>query len=190
MFVSTAPCMLSDGPTNLSIENSPQIHSFYVGDKIRLTCSSEGNPRPTFQWTFNFTEIVGGEKYYLSDQDTTLEFNTDNITDSGYYGCFASNSINGNLYNSNYTIMLIVQEKDIYSSTVRISCVNIKCSSIEKCTTKDNIAICSVDMWTIVAFLFISCSLVLGTTTAILWRYLKLRNPRTILDEIIRSVEL
>ena len=190
MFVSTAPCMLSDGPSNLSIEISPQMHSFYVGDRIRLTCSSKGNPRPTFQWTFNFTEIVGGEKYYLSDQDTTLEFNTDNITDSGYYGCFVSNSFNGNRYNSNDTIKLIVQERDIYSSTVRISCVNIKCSSIEKCTTKDNIAICSVDMWKIVAFLFISCSLVLGTTTAILWRYLKLRNPRTILDEIIRSVEL
>nr|XP_022324419.1 uncharacterized protein LOC111125172 [Crassostrea virginica] len=34
-----------------------------------------------------------------------------------------------------------------------------------------------------------SCSLVLGTTTAILWRYLKLRNPRTISDEIIRGGE-
>ena len=186
MFVSIAPCMLSDGPTNPSIEISPKMHSIYIGDRIRLTCSSEGNPRPTFQWTFNFTEIVGGEKYYLSDQDTTLEFNTDNITDSGYYGCFASNSFNGNLYNSNDTIKLIVQD----SSTVRTSCVNIKCSSIEKCTTKGNIAICSVDMWKIVAFLFMSCSLVLGTTTAILWRYLKLRNPRTISDEIIRSVEL
>nr|XP_022324357.1 cell adhesion molecule 3-like isoform X1 [Crassostrea virginica] len=179
------PLNIFYGPSNLSIEISPQIHSFYVGDRIRLTCSSEGNPRPTFQWTFNFTKIAEGEKYYLSDQDTTLEFNTDNITDSGYYGCFASNSFNGNLYNSNDTIKLIVQD----SSTVRTSCVNIKCSSIEKCTTKDNIAICSVDLWKIVAFLFISCSLVLGTTTAILWRYLKLRNPRTILDEIIRDGE-
>nr|XP_022288817.1 cell adhesion molecule 3-like [Crassostrea virginica] len=179
------PLNIFYGPSNLSIEISPQIHSFYVGDRIRLTCSSEGNPRPTFQWTFNFTKIAEGEKYYLSDQDTTLEFNTDNITDSGYYGCFASNSFNGNLYNSNDAIKLIVQD----SSTVRMSCVNIKCSSIEKCTTKGNIAICSVDMWKIVAFLFISCSLVLGTTTAILWRYLKLINPRTILDEIIRGGE-
>ncbi|XP_078332971.1 cell adhesion molecule 3-like isoform X2 [Crassostrea virginica] len=183
------PLNIFYGPSNLSIEISPQMHSFYVGDRIRLTCSSDGNPRPTFQWTFNFTEIAEGEKYYLSDQDTTLEFNTDKITDSGYYGCFASNSFNGNLYNSNDTIKLIVQKKDINSSTIRISCLNIKCSSIEKCTTKDNIAICSVDMWKIVAFLFISCSLVLGTTTAILWRYLKLRNPRTILDEIIRDGE-
>ena len=113
---------------------SPKMHKLYVGDRIRLICSSEGNPCPTFQWTFNFTEIVESEKY-LSDQDTTLEFNTDNITDSGYYGCFASNSFNGNLYNSNDTIMLIVQKRDINSSTIRISCLHIKCSSIEKCTT-------------------------------------------------------
>ena len=190
LTTSTAPCMLSDGPSNPTIEISPQMHIFHVGDRIRLTCSSERNPRPTFQWTFNFTKIAEGEKYSLSDQDTTLEFNTDNVTDSGYYGCFVSNSFNGNLYNSSDTIMLIVQERDIYSSTVRISCLNVKCSSIEKCTTEDYIAICSVDMWKIVALLCISCSLALGSTTAILWRYLKLRNPRTISDEIIRSVEL
>nr|XP_022324404.1 cell adhesion molecule 3-like [Crassostrea virginica] len=88
------------GPSNISIELSPQKHSFHVGDRIRLTCSSDGNPRPTFQWTLNFTEIIDSEKYHLSDQNTTLEFFADSITDNGYYHCFASNSFNGNLYNT------------------------------------------------------------------------------------------
>ena len=175
----------ADGPSNVSIELSPPDNNCFVGERIRLTCSSDGNPRPNFQWMFNFTEIVNGEKYHLLDQNTTLEFNIASIRDSGYYGCFASNSFNGNLYNSNDKILLIVQDKNIYSSTARKSCLNMHCSSIEKCTTKDNIGICSLDVWKIVALLFISFSLIFGTTTVILWRYLKLRNPRTILDKII-----
>ena len=177
--------MFSDGPSKLSIAFSPQKHSFFAGDRIRITCSSDGNPRPTFQWMFNFTKIVNGEKYHLSDQDRTIEFTISSIKDSGYYLCFAFNSFNGKLYNINDKKMLIVQEKDIYLSSDRKSCKNIECSSIEKCTIQDNTAICSVDIWKIVAFVFLSFSLVLGTTFAILWRYLKRRNPGTILDEII-----
>ena len=113
--------MFSDGPSNISIELSPQKHSFHVGDRIRLTCSSDGNPRPTFQWTLNFTEIIDSEKYHFSDQNTTLEFFTDSITDNGYYHCFASNSFNGNLYNYNGYLMLVVQDKNISSSTRKTS---------------------------------------------------------------------
>ena len=178
--------MLSDGPSKLSIAFSPQKHSFFVGDRIRITCSSDGNPRPTFQWMFNLTEIVYGEKYHLSDQDRTIEFNIGSTEDSGYYRCFASNSIKGKVYNIIDEKMLIVQERDINLSTARKSCSNIECSSIEKCTIKDNTAICSVDIWKIVTFVFLSFSLVLGTTFVILWRYLRPRNPtRTISDEII-----
>ena len=178
--------MLSDGPSKLSIAFSPQKHSFFVGDRIRITCSSDGNPRPTFQWMFNLTEIVNGEKYHLSDQDRTIEFNIGSTEDSGYYRCFASNSIKGKVYNIIDEKMLIVQERDINLSTARKSCSNIECSSIEKCTIKDNTAICSVDIWKIVTFVFLSFSLVLGTTFVILWRYLRPRNPTgTISDEII-----
>ena len=178
--------MLSDAPSTLAVAFSPQKHSFYVGDIIRITCSSDGSPRPTFQWMFNFTEIVNGEKYHLSDQHRTIEFNIGSIEDSGYYRCFASNSFKGKVYNITDEKMLIVQEKDINLSTARKSCLNIECSSIEKCTIQDNTAICSVDIWKIVTFVFLSFSLLLGTTFVILWRYLRPRNPTgTISDEII-----
>ena len=164
-----------DGPSNVSITASHPHSNFVVGNTIRLTCASDGNPTPNFTWNFNSTDIVNGKSYKLTDRNKTLEYRLKSIYDSGYYQCLASNSINGKNREMNASVFLTVNKVKIFQLKTAKSCSEIACSFFEECFGKDGAAICLINIWKVTAFLFIAVSFILGTITTHLCFSMRLR---------------
>ena len=164
-----------DGPSSVSITASHPHNNLVVGNTIRLTCASDGNPTPNFTWNFNSTDIVNGKSYKLTDRNKTLEYRLKSLYDSGYYLCLASNSINGKKMEMNASVLLTVNEVKIFQLKTAKSCSEIACSFFEECFEKDGAAICSMNIWKVTAFLFIAVSLILVIITTHLCFSVRLR---------------
>ena len=74
-------CFFVDKPINTKIEVSEEA---YVGEKLVISCNSEGHPAPRFTITHNVTtNIVSGHSIYIKDKV--------DYSDAGIYECIAKN---------------------------------------------------------------------------------------------------
>lgn len=155
-----------DGPSTTRIESNFTLTDLQVGDLVKLECISDGNPNPDYTWIFNFTDIVSNEKYNFSANKSELSFTITNITDSGYYQCVASNYFSGKTFNSSSNVTsLSVQEKrheDIVYEFVH-NCPENPCSLIQSCVPRNGSAYCSLNIWSVITFVFITLTLIFGT---------------------------
>lgn len=149
--------MSTDAPFNTSIE--PSRTNYYVEENADLKCNSDGNPSPNYTWMFNFTEIVNSSKYSISGDKSKLSF-TLHITDNGYYQCVASNEFGEDVFN----VMLTVQEKNVEpsSSDIKSTCSRTSCLFIQSCTLRNGSSICSLNIWSVIAFVFIALTVISG----------------------------
>lgn len=147
----------TDAPFNTTIVTSRT--NYYVGENADLKCISDGNPSPNYKWMFNFTEIINSSKYSISDDKSKLLF-TLHITDNGNYQCVSSNEFGGNVIN----VMLTVQEKNVdpSSSDMKSTCSRTSCLFIQSCTLRNGSSICSLNIWSVIAFVFIALTIISG----------------------------
>lgn len=157
--------MFTDGTTYATIEALDL--NFSIDDVVNIKCLSDGNPNPNYTWKFNQTEIGSNAKYNISVDKTELSFTVTNITDSGYYQCVASNIVNGKLFNSSSNVTLTVQEiiKEEDLLEKEKNCNENLCSSVQNCVVKDGRTFCLVNIWTVIAIVFIIITLTLFTAT-------------------------
>lgn len=130
---------------------------------MKFECISEGNPNPQYSWMFNFTEVVSDGKYTFSANKSGLSFTITSTTDSGNYQCVASNYINGKLFNSSSNVTLKVQEKNRAIDKWEQSCPENPCFFIQNCVPRNGTAHCSLNIWSVITFVFITLTLICGT---------------------------
>lgn len=152
------------GTTNATIEASNLY--FSIDDIVNLKCISDGNPIPNYKWKFNKTEIRRNAKYNISDDWTELSFTVTNITDNGYYQCVASNNISGQWFNSSSNVTVTVQESKEEENAMEMerTCLEKSCFFLQSCISRNGIAVCSINIWAVVAIVFIILTLIFGTT--------------------------
>ncbi|KAH9488769.1 hypothetical protein Btru_059710 [Bulinus truncatus] len=90
--------------------------TLYEGNSVTLSCYSDGNPSPTYNWT-----KVGDENTTLTGamdgSSSTLTLTNLNISDSGTYNCTASNTVNGLTKVFSYTVNIIVHPQTTTTSS-------------------------------------------------------------------------
>lgn len=172
--------MSTDAPSNTTISISST--NLIVGDIAELDCVSDGNPSPNYTWIFNFTEVVTSTKYSLSGNNSKLTFTTD-ITDNGNYQCVSSNFFKGHMFNSSSYVVLTIQEKSEETNPLNMepTCSKKSCSLIQSCVSRNGRANCSLNIWSIIAFIFIALTVISGATcvSLILSRKPRRKNDQT-----------
>lgn len=135
-----------------------------------MKCISDGNPHPNYTWKFNLTEIMNDAKYTFSANKSGLSFTITNITDSGNYQCVASNNFKGKSFFSSSNVTLSVQWKSNGANPVEPekTCTENSCSTFQNCVLKNGRAFCSINIWIVIAIVFIGVTLICATTTLIL----------------------
>nr|XP_034314842.1 cell adhesion molecule 3 isoform X2 [Crassostrea gigas] len=158
------PIKVLYGTTDAKI-NATNFH-FSIDDIVNLKCISDGNPSPNYTWKFNHTEIDTNAKYNISVDKTELSFTVTNITDSGYYQCVASNIVNGKLFNSSSNVTLTIQKSDEKENAMEMeqTCLENSCFFLQSCISRNGNAICSNNIWAVIATVFIILTLIFGTT--------------------------
>ena len=69
-----------------------------IGSTATFTCVAEGNPDPTFQWSFGESTLADDDKYDIIATTSTLSTLTVldiSLSDDGIYTCTAAN-VQGN----------------------------------------------------------------------------------------------
>lgn len=157
--------MFTDGTTFTTIEALNL--NFLIDDIVYLKCLSDGNPNPNYTWKFYHTEIRSNAKYNISADKSELYFTVTNITDSGYYQCVASNYIKGQWFNSSSNVTLTVKQSNKGEHLLKLqkSCNENACSLVQNCVVKNGLALCSTNIWIVIAITFIIITLILCTTT-------------------------
>ncbi|PFX15764.1 Fibroblast growth factor receptor 1 [Stylophora pistillata] len=105
-----------------------------VGNSVKLTCSADGNPRPTVEWYKDgklFKERNGGRKLHLSQWTTSLSLMDLVPSDTGSYMCNVSNSYGW----INHTYELEVRER-VRAEPVLLPMENVTVNPGENATFK------------------------------------------------------
>ena len=66
------------------------------GNSVKLLCLVSGNPTPTVQWTKSGNPIDNKDPHYNIENSTgvcILEISSCEMSDTGYYKCYAENSL-------------------------------------------------------------------------------------------------
>nr|XP_022338155.1 peroxidasin homolog isoform X2 [Crassostrea virginica] len=167
------------GPSKISFELRPNKTNYYVTDVIKLTCNSDGNPKPTFRWKFNSTDIMENRKYTFLSENATVQFTIQYLNESGNYQCYVENFVNEKYMNkSEYVALIVVEPSTTPQPIATESCVEDTCSFMETCYTNDDTAVCSLHIWKLISFVFITLSLILGMATLSLCLLLRIRKRR------------
>lgn len=153
--------MSTVAPSNTTIY--PSRTNFFVGNIAILKCVSDGNPSPNYTWIFNLTEVVTSTKYNLSGNNSKLSFTT-NLADNGYYQCVSSNYFGGQKFTSSSNVMLTVQQKNVDESLsdIKSTCSRTSCSFIQSCALRNGSSHCSLNIWSVVSFVFIALTVISG----------------------------
>lgn len=164
------------------------IPQLLIGNSVILECISDGNPNPNYTWKFNHSNIGQNTKFNISADKSMLSFTVTNFSDSGLYQCVAYNYIKGNLFNSSSNVTITVRERheEEYSLEMEKKCLENSCLLIQNCILRNGRAFCSVNIWIVIAVVFISLSLILGTTTMslIFARRTQKKNTVSITEEV------
>lgn len=126
-------------------------------------------------------------KYTFSANKSGLSFTITNITDSGIYQCVASVYFKREWLFSSSNVTLTVQEKrnGAYLVEPEKTCIANSCSTVQNCVVKNGRPFCSVNIWIVIAIVFIIITLILCATTLILFsriQLLKTVNNSEIID--------
>lgn len=158
---------MTDGPSNTRINSFDLKAQLFIKDSVILECISDGNPNPIYAWKFNRSSIGNNSKFNISADKSKLSFTVTNISDSGLYQCVAYNYIKGNMFNSSSNVTITVQERheEEYAMEIEKICLENPCLFIQKCIMRNGSVFCSMNIWSVVAIVFISLALILGTTT-------------------------
>lgn len=158
---------MTDGPSNTRINSFDLNAQLFIKDSVILECISDGNPNPIYAWKFNRSSIGNNSKFNISADKSKLSFTVTNISDSGLYQCVAYNYIKGNMFNSSSNVTIAVQERheEEYAIEIEKTCLENPCLFIQNCIMRNGSAFCSMNIWAVVAIVFISLALILGTTT-------------------------
>lgn len=132
-----------------------------------MECKSEGNPNPSYTWKYNLQDLLSDGKYSFSADKSELSITITNITDTGNYQCMASINFKRQLFTSSSSVTLTVQEKSngAYMFELEKTCIEISCSTVQNCVVQNGRAFCSVNIWIVIAILFIIITFILCATT-------------------------
>lgn len=78
---------------------------YVVGEDttIYLTCKSNGNPKPYYQWYKENNELIStSESWIITDM---------NVTNSGVYTCTVSNTFNGDTHRNSKHVQIMILNK-------------------------------------------------------------------------------
>ncbi|XP_065942282.1 protogenin B-like [Magallana gigas] len=155
------------GPSNTRINSFDLNAPLFIKDSVILECISDGNPNPIYAWKFNHSSIGNNSKFNISADKSKLSFTVTNIYDSGLYQCVAFSYMKGNMFNSSSNVTITVQERQEEETAMEIekTCLENPCLLIQKCLMRNGSSFCSINIWAVVAIVFISLALILGTTT-------------------------
>ena len=86
-------CFFTDKPTqtHINFSSNPAV----IGEEVIITCSSRGQPKPSFVITHNGTVNITGIEETYTKQDV-------NWDDAGYYTCVAMNKLGSNQSDSKF----------------------------------------------------------------------------------------
>lgn len=165
--LTTMGFFLLDSPSKSRIQASFSNSRVFIGDNVNIECVSDGNPNPYYTWKFNSTDLMSSDKYTFSVNNSALSFTVTDITDSGYYQCVASNYFKGKLFNSLSNVTITVQERNKLEHLLKMdkTCNGSPCSSVQNCVIKDRRAVCLVNIWIVIAIIFIIITFIFGMTT-------------------------
>ncbi|XP_062577961.1 uncharacterized protein LOC134239847 [Saccostrea cucullata] len=155
------------GPSNITIHSSSPDLDLYVGENLNLTCSSDGNPAPHFKWKFNSSDILNNKRFILTRDNKTLHFLNLNLDNNGIYFCVVSNLIDGEIKKVSSHLTLKVRQREGVRTHL-LSCAENPCGITESCTESSGRSVCTVNIWSLISFLFVCLTMVFAVSTAIL----------------------
>ena len=118
-------------------------------------------------------------KYSFTNKNATVKFTIQYLNESGDYQCYVENYVNEKNRNKSGSVTLIVKEhKTTPNPLATESCVEDTCSFMETCYENDDTAVCSMDIWKIISFVFIALSSILGMATLSLCLLLRIPKRR------------
>ncbi|VDI38613.1 Hypothetical predicted protein [Mytilus galloprovincialis] len=106
MYVETKPIEVHYEVSEPTITKYPNEPYYVVGENtsILLTCNSDGNPKPNYQWYKDNMLINTNENLTITDM---------NITNSGIYICNVTNTFNGDTHRNAKDVHINIMNKDI-----------------------------------------------------------------------------
>ncbi|CAG2201836.1 unnamed protein product [Mytilus edulis] len=137
MYIDTEPLRFTvnevSEPTITKYPNKPY---YIVGENtsILLTCKSDGNPKPHYQWYKENDNMLISTNERLTITDM-------NVRNSGIYTCNVSNTFNGDTHRNARHVQLNIMNKEnlASSTTVRTSVCNK--TSVIKQSNNENTAV-------------------------------------------------
>lgn len=119
------------------------------------------------------------KKYSFTNQNATVNFTIQYLNESGDYQCYVETYVNEKNRNKSDSVTIIVKEPSTTTESIATeSCFENACSFMEKCYTNDETAVCSMDIWKIISFVFIALSSILGMATLSLCLLLRIPKRR------------
>ncbi|CAN9513495.1 unnamed protein product [Ophioblennius macclurei] len=81
---------------DVSAETQPGQFNYYLGEPLKLTCSTQDSPHPV-NWTKDHVAVVDGERTHV--RSGQLEIEAVELTDAGFYTCttFGNHSVHFNV---------------------------------------------------------------------------------------------
>ncbi|XP_062610517.1 uncharacterized protein LOC134272285 [Saccostrea cucullata] len=146
--------------------STPDLDLF-IGESLNLTCSSDGNPVPRFEWKFNSSDILIDDRHTLTRDNRTLRLMNVNLDNNGIYICVASNLIDGEITKVSSHLTLNVRQREPVPTHL-FSCAESPCGITESCTESNGRPACTINIWSPICFLFVFLTIVFVVSTAIL----------------------
>ncbi|XP_052072188.1 serine-rich adhesin for platelets-like isoform X1 [Mytilus californianus] len=112
MYVETEPIEVYYEVSMPTIIKYPNKAYYVVGEdtSIHLTCKSDGNPKPNYQW------YKENHKERISTNEN-LNITDMNVTNSGVYTCKVSNTFNGGTFTNSTDLQVNIMNKVDISTT-------------------------------------------------------------------------
>nr|XP_022332716.1 carcinoembryonic antigen-related cell adhesion molecule 5-like [Crassostrea virginica] len=158
------------GPDEPSVFLNPSKSSFYVGEDLTLSCSSDSNPPSNFTWTFQPTKHFHGIKAILCTSKpigSKLMLQNMQLNCSGEYTCTASNGLGTRVKNVSINVRVRVDNPQTTTS----GCT--QCGHTETCQYINGEANCITNAWIPVAIISILISFIFGMAVVALIKQTK-----------------
>ncbi|XP_076072199.1 uncharacterized protein LOC143044190 [Mytilus galloprovincialis] len=110
LYVETDPIEVYYEVSIPTITKYPNEPYYVVGEHISilLTCKSDGNPKPNYQWYKDNMLINTNESLNITDM---------NVTNSGNFTCYVTNTFNGDTHSNAEHVQINIMNKDYTTRT-------------------------------------------------------------------------